>query len=160
MHKLLISTLLLSLISVSSLVQAREKPLTGLYTGAGLTWNQLSNYDDAVGANFFIGSHFKNLMTTYIQADLEVGYFYSGDFTSRKIKDVDAKGFWVSGLVRLPVTSQIEIMGRLGADFGDDNGLLAGVGLAFNVSQDWQLRLETVQRDNISSIQLNTAYHY
>ena len=152
--------LAVGLIFVSSFSHAREKPLTGLYTGMGIHWNQLSDFNDAPGGQVFIGSHFKSLMTTYIQADLELGYSYSGNFTHKIAHSTDVQGFWVSGLLRLPLTPYFEILGRLGADLGDDDGFLAGVGIGINLNQQWQLRVETIKRKHTDSIQLNAAYHY
>jgi hypothetical protein len=158
--KYLLPLLAAGLTCVSSVSQAREKPLTGLYTGIGVHWNQLSGFDDAPGGQVFIGSHFKSLMTTYVQADLELGYSYAGDFKHKIAHSTDTQGFWLSGLLRLPLTPTFEILGRLGVDFGDDDGLLAGVGIGANLNQQWQLRLETIKRRHTDSIQLNAAYHY
>jgi len=71
---------------------------------------------------------------------------------------VTANGLWANGVGRLMVAPNVELIGRLGLDFGDDDGLMAGIGVGFLVSRTIKLRLEYVQRDNVDSVQFNIVF--
>jgi len=71
---------------------------------------------------------------------------------------VKANGLWATVVARLIVTPTIEVLGRVGADFGDDDGLMAGIGVGFNLTKSFKLRFEYVQRENTDSIQLNLVF--
>jgi len=71
---------------------------------------------------------------------------------------VSAKGLWANGVGRLMVTPSVELIGRLGLDFGDDDGLMAGIGAGVLLSKNFKLRLEFVQRDDVNSVQFNFVY--
>jgi hypothetical protein len=90
--------------------------------------------------------------------DAEVGYMDSGSMDRTGGGSVKANGIWAAGVVRLIVNPTFEVLGRLGADFGDDDGVLAGIGAGLNLTKNFKLRLEYVQRDNTDSIQLNLVY--
>jgi hypothetical protein len=81
----------------------------------------------------------------------------SGDLSSAP-GDQDATGLWAAGVGRLTMSPQLELVGRLGMDFGDDDGLLFGVGAGWHLNKQSTLRFELVERDNISSIQFNLVY--
>ncbi len=70
----------------------------------------------------------------------------------------NATGLWATGVGRLQLNPQFELLARAGFDFGDDDGLMVGVGAGFNVNKQTQLRFELVERDDISSLQLNFVY--
>jgi hypothetical protein len=59
---------------------------------------------------------------------------------------------------RFILTPSIELLARAGLDFGDDDGFMAGIGVGFNLTKSFKLRLEFVQRENVDSIQFNLVY--
>jgi opacity protein-like surface antigen len=127
-----------------------------LFFGGGLSSNDVSGSDNATGYQIFGGYGFGEV-TRNVFIDAEVGYMDTGSMT-RGGSSVKAKGLWANGVGRLLVTPNIELLGRLGLDFGDDDGLMAGIGVGFLVTKTLKLRLEYVQRDDVNSVQFNFVF--
>ena len=135
------------------------------YAGAGLTFNSIDNYDDANGLQVFGGFCLgANKQNPHIRTAIELGYMDSGDFkrniyrnngTYLRTDSVSYEGLWLNLVGEYRVDQRVHLLGRLGADVGDDDGIMAGLGLGFNLSKWSQLRAEYVVRDNITSAQLN-----
>lgn len=71
---------------------------------------------------------------------------------------VKAQGLWGTAVLDFPIQDQISVIGRLGLDIGDDDGLMIGAGLGFDVNKNIELRAEYVIRDNIDSLQANLVF--
>jgi hypothetical protein len=134
------------------------------YLGAGLGINSISNSDDGLGFQFFGGYHAGRIANN-LEADIEVGYMDTGNMEESvntpfgTIKaDARAKGLWAAGVARYAINPGVDLIGRVGYDFGDDDGFLVGVGVGFDMSKQSQLRVEYVARDNVDSIQLNLTF--
>ena len=132
-----------------------------LFFGAGISQNDASGAsDEGTGFQIFGGYEFGQVAQN-VALDLEVGYMDSGDIKFCVAgfcgKD-NATGLWATGVGRLQLNPQFELLARAGLDFGDDDGLMVGVGAGFNVNKQTQLRFELVERDDISSLQLNVVY--
>jgi Outer membrane protein beta-barrel domain len=118
-----------------------------LFFGAGLSANSVDGADNhATGFQFFGGYNFGEFAPKF-HIDAELGYMDS------------AKGLWATGVARYMVTPQFELIARLGYDFGDDDGLMAGIGAGYVVNPHLKLRAEYVVRDNIDSIQFNLVFY-
>ena len=132
-----------------------------LFFGAGISQNDASGADDeGTGFQFFGGYEFGQVAQN-VAVDLEVGYMDSGDIKyciAGVCGEDNATGLWATGVGRLQLNPQFELLARAGLDFGDDDGLMVGVGAGFNVNKQTQLRFELVERDDISSLQLNFVY--
>jgi outer membrane protein with beta-barrel domain len=133
-----------------------------LFFGAGLSSNSVSGFDNnATGFQLFGGYNFGEFAPKF-QVDAEVGYMDSGkfkkDFFGQTVQD-SAKGLWATGVARYMVAPQVELIARLGYDFGDDDGLMAGIGAGYIVNPHLKLRAEYVVRDNIDSIQFNVVFY-
>ncbi len=137
--------------------QSRGFDAGKLFFGAGLSSNDTSGSDDATGWQLFGGYGFGEV-TRNVFIDAEVGYMDTGNMSRPGRSDAKANGLWATGVGRLLVTPGIEVLGRLGLDFGDDDGLMAGIGVGFIVARNIKLRLEFVQRDNVDSLQFNFVY--
>ncbi len=132
-----------------------------VFFGAGISQNDVSGAsDEGTGFQIFGGYEFGQVAQN-VALDLEVGYMDSGDIkfciAGFCAKD-NATGLWATGVGRLQLNPQFELLARAGFDFGDDDGLMVGVGAGFNVNKQTQLRFELVERDDISSLQLNFVY--
>jgi hypothetical protein len=57
------------------------------------------------------------------------------------------------------VAPKVELLGRAGYDFGDDDGFLFGIGGGYIVNKNLKLRLEYVWRDNVDSLQFNVVFY-
>ncbi len=135
-----------------------------LFFGGGLSLNDVSNSDTGVGAQIFGGYDFGQIAPN-IGIDAEVGYMDTGKMTvhvdtpfGRLEGDARAKGLWAAAVGRLTLNPAFDLLGRLGYDFGDDDGLLFGIGVGYNVTRQAQLRLELVERDNVNSVQFNIRF--
>ena len=142
---------------ISSVAAAQGFEPSKMFFGGGISSNEMSDSDSATGWQVFGGYSFGEV-TRNIIIDAEVGYMDTGSMDRPGRGSVTANGLWGAGVVRLIITPTIEALGRVGADFGDDDGLLAGIGVGFNLTKNFKLRLEYVQRDNTDSIQLNLVY--
>ena len=145
-------------IALSSVALAQGLDTSKLFFGGGLSSNEVSGSDSAVGYQIFGGYGFGEV-TSKVFIDAEVGYMDTGNMT-RGGGNVKASGLWANGVGRLMVAPSVELIGRLGMDFGDDDGLMVGVGAGFLLSKNFKLRLEYVQRENVDSVQFNFVYQY
>lgn len=152
------------LLALSASTAFAQQPF---YMGAGLGYNDVGGpFDEAVGFQIFGGYDF-GLKLGSASTALEVGYMDSGDFeyeycawgTCVRGED-NATGLWVNGVAALPLTPAFDLIGRLGADFGDDDGLMLGIGVGYNVGRQVQIRGEFVARDDIDSLQANFLYRF
>ena len=158
-HKYL-AALFFSLLSgfyVSTLSAAESDPLlekSKFSIGAGVSYNSISGpVSDEFGFQL-IGAYDLsqvNLVES-VKSSVEFGvmdYGYSGDST----------GIWATYVVDGPISGRFGWLGRLGYDFGDDNGLMLGAGLNWEANSKTDLRFEYVIRDDVDSLQFNYLYH-
>jgi len=136
-----------------------------LYVGGGLGFNSVTNSDTGVGFQFFGGYHAGRIANN-LEGDIEIGYMDTGDMDvsvntpfGSVTANARAKGLWATGVARYALNPQLDLIGRAGFDFGDDDGFMAGVGLGYNLSRQSQLRGEYVARDNVDSIQVNITFN-
>jgi len=133
-----------------------------IFLGGGISSNSVSGSDDGTGFQIFGGYHFGK-MANNIKLDLEIGYMDTGSmdvtvnvpFVGRVTTDARAKGLWATPVARIELNPQFELIGRAGLDVGDDDGLMVGVGLGYNLNRQSQFRVEYVERDHVDSLQFN-----
>lgn len=143
--------------ALSTVAAAQGLDTGRLFFGAGLSSNEVSGSDSAVGGQIFGGYSFGEV-TPKVFLDAEVGYMDTGDMERPGRPDAKANGLWASAVGRFMVAPSVELLGRLGLDFGDDDGFLAGIGAGLLLTKNIKLRLEYVQRDNVDSIQFNLVF--
>src|SRR3970040_1856250 len=153
---------------VSSVASAQGFDPKKVFFGAGIGFNEVSGSDKGTGYQFFGGYGFGEIAKN-VYLDAEVGYMDTGKMeketcvtffgTSSCVKaDAKAKGLWANGVGRLMVAPNIELIGRAGLDFGDDDGFMFGIGAGYHVNRNMKLRFEIVERENVSSMQFNFVY--
>ena len=142
--------------ALSSIAVAQGMDTRNLFFGAGVSSNEVSGSDSATGYQIFGGYGFGEV-TKNVFIDAEVGYMDTGNMT-KSGGNVKANGLWASGVGRLMVAPSVELIGRLGMDFGDDDGLMAGIGAGLLLTKNIKLRLEYVQRDKVDSVQFNFVF--
>ncbi len=92
---------------------------------------------------------------------VEAGYWDSGDMdVNGSNREVDADGIYANGVIAVGVAESLDFLARLGFDFGDDDGLMAGIGLGVNLNRSMALRFEYVSRDETDSLQANFVFHF
>ena len=132
-----------------------------LYYGAGLSINTLANTRWGAGAQVLTG-YDTGLVFSRMVLDAELGYLNTGnmkfDTPVGSRVATRASGVWLSGVAHVPVSHGWRVLARLGGDFGDDAGLLLGIGGAVELTRDVQLRVEYVVRENIDALQVNVIY--
>lgn len=140
-----------------------------VYVGGGLNENSVSGWGNATGFQLFGGYDFGRITrraSTPLDLAVEVGYMNTGDFQ----RDVNGpfgptvasqryQGLWSTALFTLPLNEQVDLLGRLGLDLGDDSGVMGGIGVGVNVSRAAQVRFEYVTRPTVDSLQVNFAFY-
>ncbi len=162
--KILFGTFL-SLISFSLIAQpaktqgssSNSKPLlerSKLSIGAGLSLNSVDGpVDDELGYQFFAAYKLTRVnLLEGVNSSLELGYMDYG------FDGVDNDGLWATYVIDGAINSQVNWLARAGFDFGDDSGLMLGMGLSARINKQLKLRMEYVVRDEVDSIQLNLLY--
>ena len=143
--------------ALSSIAVAQGMDTRNLFFGAGVSSNEVSGSDSATGYQIFGGYGFGEV-SPKVFIDAEVGYMDTGTMKKSGRADVKANGLWANGVGRLMVAESVELIGRLGLDFGDDDGLMAGIGAGLLLTKNFKLRLEYVQRDKVDSVQFNFVF--
>lgn len=152
--------LTLALMSSAAMAQTGFQQ-QNLYAGGGVNFNSWSGYDDATGFQLFIGYNLSQMLKVdRISLAAELGYMDTGDFSRRGSPDITADGVWLNAVVGYPLNPRFQFIGRAGIDFGDDDGLMFGIGAGYALTNHLELRGEYVVRDNINSTQINIAYHF
>jgi hypothetical protein len=118
----------------------------------------MSGTDSAIGWQLFGGYGFGEVAKNF-HFDAEVGYMDTGSMDRPGQTSVKANGIWAAGVGRFLLTNNIELLARLGMDFGDDDGLLAGVGAGLLLTKNIKLRFEFVKRDQTDSWQFNLVFY-
>lgn len=128
-----------------------------IYIGGGFGFNSLPGYGSARGFQFFGGYNFDFKMNDDISTALEIGYMDSGDFDRYNAVNSsnDATGVWAAAVESVPLTRKVDMLGRFGYDFGDDDGLLLGAGLQYKFDTKVAMRMEYVAREHINGLQVN-----
>ncbi len=170
--KTMAALMVLGLASVPG-IAAAEFDQSKLYVGGGLGSNSLDDagidYDRAMGFQIFAGYPLENLkLGEGVASFVEAGYMDSGKFdysmnlfgTTVTGTVSAAKGIWVTYVATYDLNDQMDLVGRVGLDFGDDDGLMFGGGVDYKLNEQMSLRGEYVIRDNISSLQGNVVYRF
>ena len=163
--KQIVGMLLLLLVGVQT-AWAQEPLLRQerIYLGGGISENDVgvSGFDDATGFQLF-GGYELPVKIPGAKLAVEVGYWDSGDFDGRGVFFVpvseSAEGLWANGVISLHLNRSLDLIGRAGFDFGDDDGFMIGVGIGVKLNKQFELRGEYVERDETDSLQFNIVYH-
>lgn len=135
-----------------------------IYVGGGLGYNSLSGWDSAVGFQIFAGHELDDIYLGSVRLEaVELGYMDSGTFENTVFGtrvETEASGLWAAALFTYPINPGLKAIGRAGLDFGDDDGLLVGVGVDYSLGGRSSVRAEYVDRSNIGSLQANYVHRF
>lgn len=148
----------LALASSSVLAQGFDQD--NLYVGGGIGINSITGLDDATGFQVFVGYELDMNDLDPVKLAVEVGYMNSGDFKWGGFNAGSASGLWATAVGSYALSPELSFVGRLGLDFGDDDGLMLGAGVGYAINQQIAVRGEYVIRDNIDSLQANIVYRF
>lgn len=153
--------MMIVLASISSGAFAATLEQDRMYLGGGIADNEVDN-ESATGYQFFAGYELP-VNTGEVDTAVEIGFRDSGDYdvnTPAGNREEDADGVWVNGVASVPLAERIDLVGRAGVDFGDDDGLMAGAGVGVDVTDRVEVRGEYVARDETDSVQANLLYRF
>jgi hypothetical protein len=158
----LITILTISSLSTPVIAETLKLDANDLYLGLGVSWNDYDGlHDNAFGYQFFAGLPIPVDMGK-IGLAAEVGYMNAGeadiDTPFGNNGKAEADGIWANAVFDIPMNESVELLGRIGLDFGDDDGLMIGAGIGIPMNNDIDLRFEYVIRDNIKSLQANLKF--
>lgn len=155
-------TCLLVLMASTFTAHAEGIDTSRVYLGGGLSFNSLPGVGSARGFQFLAGYEFPALLNDDISTALEVGYMDSGDFDriNNNNKLNAAEGVWAAFVESVPVSNKVDVIGRLGYDFGDDDGLLLGAGMQYKFNTKAALRMEYIAREHVTGLQANVLFKF
>jgi len=154
----------------SSSVMA-EFDMEKVYAGGGVAYNSLdvSGPDSAIGFQGFAGYNLNDIVEIGdgIGLAAELGWATSGDFEQcfnfgfgEQCASSSVDGFLATGVIDYAVNDEIKALGRIGFDFGDDDGLVFGIGGEYKVNDQISARAEYLIHDNYKGFQLNGVYYF
>ena len=170
MKKLLLLATLTPLLLWPILSSANKQ--SPYYAGVGFSLNIPENdnqFKTSLGYQLFGGYQFENKIADVISLSVEAGYHNTGDFDGKAyisngtiiIEDgFNSAGVWVAGVFGYEVFDSISINGKLGADLGDDDGALFGVGLGYQVFDEIKVNVDYINRSNSQAGQFNIIYQF
>jgi hypothetical protein len=165
--------LILSLLMLfsSSTVLAQGGSVTiqtsNFYVGGGFGFNSYGG-GRSTGIQFLGGYEFDFKLNGDISTAIELGYMETGKFDYKdlnnggtsSVNNQEADGVWLNVVETFPIGNKVEGIVRLGLDFGDDDGIMAGPGLGYNFNRQWSLRTEYVVREAVNSFQFNLLFGF
>ncbi len=145
------SLLLTTLLCTGTAAHADEMDTSKLYLGGSFSYNTIDSpfgggSADATGVQGFAGYKMATLEGG-IHTSVELGISQTGDFDHT---DESISGLWLAAVAEkdLPeISPNLSLLGRVGLDVGDDDGILTGVGVGYRLNRQLQLRGEFVNKD-------------
>ncbi|MDH5301506.1 MAG: hypothetical protein OEW58_09110 [Gammaproteobacteria bacterium] len=143
-----------------------------VHFGGGISSNTLDvpYHRTATGYQFFGGLQLSNGgARSKTNVLLELGYMDSGWFDYYHpypykyypyYYNVRFSGLWSTAVMQFQLAPKWDFIARLGADFGEADGLMAGIGIEYGIDRNLAVRFEYVQRDPYDSAQLNLVYYH
>ena len=159
---------LLMLFSSAAAAQSGSITLqtSSFYIGGGLGFNAYGG-GRSTGYQFLGGYEFAGKLNGEISSAIELGYMDTGTFESKNLNtgatgtsNQEAKGVWLNYVGSYPMGNRVEGLWRVGIDFGDDDGVMAGAGIGYNFNRHWALRSEYVVREAVNSFQFNLLFGF
>ncbi|WP_221797850.1 outer membrane beta-barrel protein [Oceanobacter mangrovi] len=163
------AVLITTLASASTLALAETNMSGGddlakkLYLGGGLSYNTVDSpfgggSIDATGVQGLVGLDLGH-HSGGISTKLEVGYSQTDDFDNT---NQNISGLWGALVAEksLPeIDRNLSLLGRVGVDVGDDDGILTGVGVGYQLTNELQLRGEFINKDASNQYMGSLIFH-
>ncbi|MBL1275018.1 MAG: outer membrane beta-barrel protein [Ectothiorhodospiraceae bacterium] len=154
-----------------------------LYFSLGATVSKLDEdgFGSASGYQISAGYDLPYKFADAVHTAIEVGYMNSGTFDAKPTlvgtsivtpgsEELDS--LWVSGVASISFSdltkmagvspsdpSSLELFARLGYDFGDDDGIIYGAGLEYEVTEQISVNGEIVVGSEVKTGIFNLTYH-
>lgn len=141
----------------------------GLYVGGGLNYNSIdleslfsgADRETALGFQLFAGLPIPNSIAGF-KTFAEVGYFQTDNFKIGGDKE-RVRGVWGAGVLQRDLNEidpNLYALARAGLEVGDDDGVFMGVGAGYRVSSKVDVRAEFLNKDLLTSYQLNALVRF
>ena len=128
------------------------------YLGLGVTANTLQDFGWAAGYQLFAGYELPVSSSPY-SLGLEMGFAATQTMAATQGDgETEAHGGWAAIFTSMTLIPQWHGQLRIGGDFGNDPGLLTGVGLNYDLTRDYRVQMTYSQRSHLQSIALNFIY--
>lgn len=142
----------------------------GLYLGGGVSYNDLdigsvfngANDETALGFQLFAGIPVANSLEGF-ETFAEAGYFQTDSFKFAPGVKEKVTGIWGAGVLQRnlnEVDPNLYGLARIGLEIGDDDGIFMGIGAGYRISTKADIRAEFLNKDLISSYQLNALIRF
>lgn len=142
----------------------------GSYVGGGVNYNDMdlgsvidgADNETATGIQFFAGLPLENNIEGF-ETFAEVGYLRTSEFDFGPGAKEKVTGIWGSAVMTKDLNEldpNLYGLARIGIDLGDDDGLFMGIGAGYRVAPKVEVRAEFVNKDLISSYQLNALIKF
>lgn len=164
-QKMLLGALLISSsVAFAAPANNNQQASHGLYVGVGLSHNRVDfepfkgDVETAGGMQVFAG--LKTGQRNGFDLAVEAGYMDTADFSHT---NTDFSGIWFSGVGKRTISevdNRLALLGRVGVDLGDDDGIFMGVGAEFKLAPAVFVRGEYVAKDISQSYQLNAGFEF
>ena len=139
---------------------------SSFYLGGGFGFNGHGG-GRSVGYQILGGYEFAGKLNGDIATAIELGYMDTDNFETKTLPEgtstttrSEAKGVWLNLVWDYPISNRVAGLWRVGVDFGDDDGLMAGAGMGYSFNRNWSLRTEYVIREAVDSFQFNLLYGF
>lgn len=171
MKKIILTSLFALVASTAGAEQdTSSDSLSGFYVGGGLSYNNLdfgsvvsgASNKSATGFQLFAGLPISTAIQG-ISTYAELGLFQTQEFDFGPNSKDDVTG--ISGSVVLEkdlseIDPRLYALARLGLEVGDDDGVFMGIGAGFRITPKVEVRTEFVNKDLISSYQVNALVRF
>ena len=160
------ATLTLALMAASASAQQGAIDSKKIHIGGSLSHNVVDSpfsgggSAEAFGYGIFAGYELDNDMDQ-VKTSVELGFSQTEDFSDHI--DQDISGIWVAYVAEkdLPeVSPNLFVIGRIGLDLGDDDGLLLGAGAGLHLNKQVDLRGEFINKDASSVYQASLVLNF
>lgn len=149
-------------------VQAAQVP-QGLYIGGGLSFNSIdagsifsgADRETASGLQIFGGLPIPNAINGF-ETFGEVGYFQTSEFNFGGDKE-RVRGIWGAAVLQRDLNEidpNLYALARVGVELGDDDGVFMGMGAGYRITPKVEVRAEFLNKDLLTSYQLNALVRF
>lgn len=142
----------------------------GLYVGGGVSYNSIdldslfsgTDRETAPGFQLFAGVPVQSSIAGF-KTFAEVGFFQTNEFDFGSNNKERVRGVWGAGVLQRDLNEidpNLYALARAGIEVGDDDGLFMGFGAGYRVSSKVDVRAEFLNKDLLTSYQLNALVRF
>lgn len=142
----------------------------GIYVGGGINYNSIdleplfsgADRETAMGFQLFAGLPIASSIAGF-KTFAEVGFFQTESFNFGGGNKERVRGIWGAGVLQRDLSEidpNLYALVRAGVEVGDDDGVFMGFGAGYRMSSKVDLRAEFLNKDLLTSYQLNALVRF